>query len=70
MEEQFSSLTLTKLAKVKVDPHAKIKVKGQMVQTGDRPQTNGRYQMYTVIHNYGTSYEKWNIFVAWPVQCG
>ena len=36
MEEQFSSLTLTKLAKVKVDPHAKIKVKGQMVQTGDR----------------------------------
>jgi len=21
---------------------------------------------YTVIHNYGNSYEKWNIFVAWP----
>jgi len=20
----------------------------------------------TVIHNYGNSYEKWNIFVAWP----
>ena len=22
--------------------------------------------MYTVIHNYGNSYEMWNIFVAWP----
>jgi len=21
---------------------------------------------YTVIHNYGNPYEKWNIFVAWP----
>jgi len=21
---------------------------------------------YTVIHNYGNTYEKWNIFVAWP----
>ena len=31
-----------RLAKVKGDPHAKIKVKGQTVQTGERPQTNGR----------------------------
>jgi len=22
--------------------------------------------MYTVIHNYGNPYEKWNVFVAWP----
>jgi len=22
-------------------------------------------QLYTVIHNYGNPYEKWNIFVAW-----
>ena len=22
--------------------------------------------IYTVIHNYGNLYEKWNIFVAWP----
>ena len=22
--------------------------------------------MYTVIHNYGNPYEKWNIFVDWP----
>jgi len=22
--------------------------------------------IYMVIHNYGNSYEKWNIFVAWP----
>jgi len=22
--------------------------------------------IYTVIHNYGNPYEKWNIFVAWP----
>jgi len=41
-----------RLTKVKVDPHAKIKVKGQTVQTGERPQTNGqtrthgRYQTY------------------------
>jgi len=24
------------------------------------------YNIYTVIHNYGNPYEKWNIFVAWP----
>jgi len=23
-------------------------------------------ELYTVIHNYGNPYEKWNIFVAWP----
>ena len=39
-----------RLAKVKVDPHAKNHIKGQTVQTGERPQTNrrthGRYQTY------------------------
>ena len=24
------------------------------------------FRLYTVIHNYGNPYEKWNIFVAWP----
>jgi len=28
-------------------PHAKIKVKGQMVQTVERPQTNGRTHTHT-----------------------
>jgi len=36
-----------RLAKIKVDPHAKIKVKGQTVQTGERPQTNGRTRTHT-----------------------
>jgi len=22
--------------------------------------------IYTVIHNYGNLYEKWNIFIGWP----
>jgi len=41
-----------RLAKVKVDPHAKITIKGQTVQTEECPQTNGqththgRYQTY------------------------
>jgi len=39
-----------RLAKIKIDPHAKNSVKGQTVQTGECPQTNGRthgrYQTY------------------------
>jgi len=29
--------------------------------------TVGLPSIYTVIHNYGNPYEKWNIFVAWPL---
>jgi len=43
----FHCLTSTynpSLAKVKVNPHAKSQ--GQTIQTGECPQTHGRYQMY------------------------
>ena len=34
--------------------------------TGSTNQRSRLPTMYTVIHNYGNSYEKRNIFVAWP----
>jgi len=57
MYRNFYCLALTfnpRLAKVKVDPHAKYQ--GQTVQTGERPQTNwwthGRYQTYYRPYRY------------------
>ncbi len=36
------------LAKVKVNPIPKMKVIGQMIQTGEHTQTNGSYQVHNL----------------------
>ena len=47
----------SRLAKVKSTLMPKIKVKGQTVQTGERPQTNGRTHTHTHTHGrYQTYY--------------